>query len=294
MYARVAVQVVRHSDPTRFCGLVGDHLRRDEARHNLHLGLLATLMDEPDKYPRFHLWSVEDEGRTVGMALRTEPHNVVISRPEVDGVVEALADALVAEGAEVPGILGGLPEADELAARWQAATGARVASRTDQAIHVLREIQPPPEPSGAPRPAAPGDLELLVAWHRAFHDEAVPRDHYDEEHSRRWIARRIADDPRNGYRLWDDGEPVCLVGYIQADSGTPRIGPVYTPPAHRRRGYGTALTAHASREQLDRGALYCLLYTDLANPTSNAIYAKIGYRRVCDSAMILFDPPGGG
>jgi predicted GNAT family acetyltransferase len=66
------------------------------------------------------------------------------------------------------------------------------------------------------------------------------------------------------------------------------IGPVYTPPEHRRRGYGSVLTADLSRRLLAEGRAYCFLYTDLANPTSNRIYQAIGYERVCDSAMYEF------
>jgi hypothetical protein len=58
---------------------------------------------------------------------------------------------------------------------------------------------------------------------------------------------------------------------------------VYTPPAHRRQGYATSCVAELTQRQLETGAEFCCLYTDLANPTSNSIYAKIGYRPVCDS-----------
>ena len=67
-----------------------------------------------------------------------------------------------------------------------------------------------------------------------------------------------------------------------------RIGPVYTPPELRGRGYASALTAQVSQLQLDRGRRFCFLYTDLANPTSNAIYMRIGYERVCDSRELAF------
>ena len=69
-----------------------------------------------------------------------------------------------------------------------------------------------------------------------------------------------------------------------------RIGPVYTPPELRGRGYASALTAQVSQLQLDRGKRFCFLYTDLANPTSNAIYRRIGYERVCDSRELAFTP----
>ena len=62
-----------------------------------------------------------------------------------------------------------------------------------------------------------------------------------------------------------------------------RVGPVYTPPERRRRGFGSAVTAAVSERQLAAGRSFCFLYTDLANPTSNRIYMDIGYEPVCDS-----------
>ena len=64
-----------------------------------------------------------------------------------------------------------------------------------------------------------------------------------------------------------------------------RVGPVYTPPAERRRGYAGALVAALSQQLLDTGREFCFLFTDQANPTSNHIYQQIGYAPVCDVAQ---------
>ena len=81
---------------------------------------------------------------------------------------------------------------------------------------------------------------------------------------------------------------MSAVGYGSPTPTGVRIGPVYTPPEFRGRGYASALTAHVSTEQLAAGRSFCFLYTDLANPTSNKIYVAIGYRRVCDSVQYAF------
>jgi predicted GNAT family acetyltransferase len=62
---------------------------------------------------------------------------------------------------------------------------------------------------------------------------------------------------------------------------------VYTPPELRGRGYASALTA-ALTEQLLQRRRFCYLYTDLANPTSNSIYRRIGYRPVTDITLWRF------
>jgi predicted GNAT family acetyltransferase len=89
--------------------------------------------------------------------------------------------------------------------------------------------------------------------------------------------------------LWEDPQPVSLAGFGGWTPTGVRIGPVYTPPELRRRGYASALTAELSAQLLAGGLRYCFLYTDLANPTSNRIYQAIGYELVCDSADYAFD-----
>ena len=61
-----------------------------------------------------------------------------------------------------------------------------------------------------------------------------------------------------------------------------RVGPVYTPPERRGHGYATSLVAELTAERLAAGHAFCFLFTDLSNPTSNAIYARIGYEPIAD------------
>ena len=96
-----------------------------------------------------------------------------------------------------------------------------------------------------------------------------------------------------GLTLWDngDGRPVSFAGRSRRAAGTVRIGPVYTPADHRRQGWGSAVTAALTQAVLDEGAREVVLFTDLANPTSNSIYQRLGYRAVTDRAVLRFDRP---
>jgi hypothetical protein len=85
-----------------------------------------------------------------------------------------------------------------------------------------------------------------------------------------------------GIYLWEDAQRVSLTGYSGPTRNGIRIGPVYMPPEFRRQGYASALVAGVSQHLLDTGRKFCFLFTDLANPTSNKIYMRIGYEPVCD------------
>jgi predicted GNAT family acetyltransferase len=75
---------------------------------------------------------------------------------------------------------------------------------------------------------------------------------------------------------------VSLAGYGSPTPNGMRVGPVYTPPELRGRGYASAVTAAASHRAFASGKRFCFLFTNLANPTSNSIYQQIGYRPVLD------------
>jgi predicted GNAT family acetyltransferase len=89
--------------------------------------------------------------------------------------------------------------------------------------------------------------------------------------------------------LWEDGEPACLVGVGGTTPNGARVGPVYTPPERRGRGYGTTATAAVTRLLLDGGRRFTFLYTDLDNATANRIYPTIGYERVAEVRTVVFD-----
>jgi predicted GNAT family acetyltransferase len=140
-------------------------------------------------------------------------------------------------------------------------------------------IPPDPAPSGHARLAEPADRELLIAWYELFGAEV------GEEHAG---VSTVVDDRigHGGLVLWEDGGvPVAMAGCNRPQAGAVRIGPVFTPIELRRRGYAGAVTADVSRRALAQGA-NVILFTDLANPTSNAIYQRLGYRPVEDRVVI--------
>jgi uncharacterized protein len=277
------VRVVKVADAAEFLDRAAPVLA-DEARHNLILGLAGTLRDDPVLYPEQQLWLVEDDGAIVGAALRTPPYNLFLG-----GGSDAALAALAREtGAGIPGAVGAVPEIDDFVCAYVRAHGITPEPRVRQGIYALDTVVPPAAPPGRPRPATTDDRALLVRWWGEFGIEALGALEQDEEQNGRNIDHKLTTSG-NGIALWEvEGEPVCAVGYGSPTTTGVRIGPVYTPPEHRGRGYASALTAHVSAEQLAAGRRFCFLYTDLANPTSNKIYVAIGYRRVCDSIQYAF------
>jgi predicted GNAT family acetyltransferase len=136
------------------------------------------------------------------------------------------------------------------------------------------------------RDAVSEDRPLLLDWFRAFMDEAIGESP-DAASTAHAVDHRLEADSA-GVVLWEDGPTVSLAAFGNPTPNGARIGPVYTPPERRRRGYASALVAELS-ERLLTERRFCFLFTDLANPTANRIYEQIGYRRVCEAAEIVFE-----
>jgi predicted GNAT family acetyltransferase len=261
-------------------------LLADEARHNLMLGLAGTLRDTPDLYPERHMWLVLDEDRPVAAALRTPPYNLILGQPESDAALGEIADAVA--GQELPGLVGATPEVETFAELWAARTGATPTVGMRQGVYALDKVESLPTVPGEPRVATMADRELVLRWWIAFAEEVFHEGGPGVDRAELSVDHKLSS-PDAGILLWEDeGETVSLAGWGGPTPNGIRVGPVYTPPELRGRGYATAATADLSRRQLASGRRFCFLYTDLANPTSNAIYERIGYRRVCESAEYRF------
>lgn len=281
------MDVHRLADPGGLLERAGPLLLADEARNNLALGIVGTLRTQSTRYPEHRLWLVEEDGRAVGGALRTPPYGLVLFPAAAAGALEALAGAI---DEELPGVVGAVPEVDEFARLWSGRRGVSHATRFEQRIFALERLIPPRPCTGAPRVAEERDLPLLVEWLRAFAVEALGEADPDEDTLRSTAEHRLAAADGD-FVLWEDGgTPVSLAAHGSPTPNGTRVGPVYTPPEARSRGYASAVVAHVSAEQLASGRRFCFLYTNLANPTSNKIYADLGYVPVCDSRQIEFSP----
>ena len=275
------------TDLAAYAARVLPWLERDPVESNVLCTSMGARLDGsgPADPQLLLAWLDRGDGSVAGAALRTPPSYLLLPALPA-GAAAALADRLHAHGAEVPGVRGPVRAADTFADTWAARTGARPEVRFNERLYRLGVLTAPDRVPGTLRRATEADLALLVEWTVAFEDEAGLTRGPDVEAA---TARRAAS---GRLHLWTvDGTPTCVVGSHCAAGGVVRIGPVYTPPAHRRRGYGAAATAALSGQLLDAGARACILYTDLANPTSNAVYQRIGYRPVSDHRTWRFGGP---
>jgi len=274
-----------------FLAAAEDHLRSEPVLNTVPLTVLSSLRHSGlsaygDRPPAFG-WHESPDGTIDCTFLQTGPFPMLLSALP-PGSAASLIEALrggpgLPAAANVPE----LAEARFLTA-WTTATGGTGTARMRSRLHRLAGLVPPdPAPAGTARVAGPDDRDLLVRWHEDFASEA--------ESAAGENAARTVDDrlSHGGLMLWEaDGEPVAMAGSTRAVAGVVRIAGVYTPPAHRRHRYGGAITAAASQAAQDAGAAAVVLSTDLANPTSNALYARLGYQPVADRVVLELTAEG--
>jgi predicted GNAT family acetyltransferase len=238
-----------------------------------------------DAGPRDRYWTVVEADQTLGIAMHTPPHSVFLARMPAPAAV-ALAHSLAETSPGLPGVSGELHAVAAFADKWTERTGQGSSTAVLMRMYRLAELTFPREIGGRSRPAAQGDVEVVAGWLEAFHHEAQP--HAPIADWRGLAEQRI----RAGqFRLWEDEkQPVSVAGFSNAVEGVSRVGPVYTPLGQRRRGYGAAVTAQATAAAINAGAKHVVLYTDLSNPTSNAIYQTIGFRDDHDAEERTFHP----
>lgn len=237
-------------------------------------------------------WAVvrDASGDVAGVAMRTAPFPPypLYVLPMPDEAARALARTLHERGEEVGGVNGALPATGVLADEVARLQGGAAAIHEHTRLFELGDLVEPAPVPGRLRAAGPHDVDLCVAWFRAFATAAAEQagrpgeESSQDHHNREEMLDRIATQR---VWLWEDeaGEPVHLAGFNPPSFGVARVGPVYTPREHRGHGYATAAVAAVSRMLRDEGARVCL-FTDQANPISNKIYEALGYRRVVDMA----------
>ena len=134
------------------------------------------------------------------------------------------------------------------------------------------------------RKATMEDKEVLKDYRRKFSEEALHETVSEED-----LENKFERHFSMGYYLLEkDGKIVATASSNRHLTKGKSIGNVYTPKEERGNGYAYNLVYRISKEFLDSGMEYCVLFTDDSNPISNHVYEKIGYERRADTMEILF------
>ena len=272
----MTIRVESGTDASAVLERAGDFLGRRPVANNLILTILHArrVLPEPGRY-----WVAWDGEGVVGVAMQSPPDFPAVLTTMPDAAVSAIASAVAAEGVLLPGVNADATTASRFAGEWTELQPTGATPYNGLRIYELTELSSPRVASGVLRPAGEEDEDLVLKWMQAFSEEAGEPSMAVEVARRRLRARQLW--------VWDDAGPVSLAGHTLPVHDVVRVGPVYTPVDLRNRGYASACVCALSRHLVDHG-LRCILYADLANPVSNSIYRRMGYRAVVEILRYRF------
>ena len=284
---------VIYGDVRAFYGDTHEILLQDEVKNIIMLGNMLIGVDGRDRTgwrdsANWFMAAVKDGGRIVLTVLMTPPMNLTLYETgniQDDGALDTLIGGIPAD-IPVPGVMAEKSLALRFADMYKNARGIGWSVTRDQRIYALTDVAEAYLSGGYTlRPAADSDMSFLPYWIHGFNTDCHMQTGALED-SAQTAMRHIN---RGSLYILEDGKTaVSMAGNNRNMVTAGGVGPVYTPPYFRNRGYAGACVARLSRRILNGGKKCCVLYTDLANPVSNSLYQKIGYRAVCDSAVISF------
>lgn len=262
------MEVIELHDARQARERAGSFLTAQPVQHNLPLTIIEQSIEHGLDGT---FWLVVDAAEVVGFALESPPGFGAVLAPMPTALAHLLAESITPT---LPHVVGEAGTAAAFAGRWTECHSVAVTGIDGQRLYELTDLQAVTSTQGSLRLARADDRDTLVAWVDAFVEDAdvVP------VHAEQLIDARIE---REQFWVWDDGGIVSMASASVAVAGVARVQYVYTPRDRRGAGYATACVEHMSRVLTDRG-LRCVLFTDMANATSNAIYRRIGYEAVAE------------
>lgn len=221
-------------------------------------------------------------------AIMTPPYNLTLYATDNRVDEEAIAcliDGLGSTPFIVPGVMSETSLARNFASAYARSRKLNFSVTMNQRIYELTEVNPDIPVAGNLRLARESDMSFLPYWIEGFSADCFGKPGLVSPCPESYL-HKISQNAL--YILEDSGTPVSMSMIVREMKAVCGVSEVYTPPYFRKKGYASSCVAGVSKLILERGYRSCALYTDLANPVSNSIYQKIGYKPICDSVQIEF------
>ena len=285
----VIMEITTYLKPKEFLHALQKDPSAVSMENDFMLGLTQMILDDPLHFgSQPFLATVGDSSHIRLAAFRTPPWPLLLYMKDMsdEDLLQEFSQYLLQYHSDLPGINARRELADRFSRIWCEHTKQKWTVKMETRFFVLTQVASVPPSPGYLVKADETYRDLILSWAEAFNNE-TSIDYGSDQ-----LADHVDFTLRSGHAfLWIDEEPVCMTFRERPHERGVAIGFVYTPKNIRHRGYATSCVAEVSRGCLAEGYQYCTLFTDAANPTSNSIYQKIGYRPLCDYAIIGFDKP---
>lgn len=278
------IRIEKINNALSFLKLVKPLLLEKESEYSLMLGIaglrVAKTIDDCIYFVLF------DRNELIGCSVLSKKNFVVTQIPEP--FLLTIANYLKKENYILPGIVGDPATSERFAYIWSNLINCKYKLAMDQKIYQLNEVLLPSNLQGKLINARLDHTELVGKWLFEFSCESLPHEPTTLENSTEFAKQKINNC--DVYLLQSLADELVSMNFVgrPTDHGI-TVSAVYTPKVFRRKGYASAIVAKTSQLMIQNGRKFCVLYTDMANPTSNKIYQKIGYKEVALSKQFIFN-----
>ncbi|WP_214817582.1 GNAT family N-acetyltransferase [Exiguobacterium sp. s131] len=270
-------------DPDHFSDRVMKALLDEEAKNSLMIGVLNNV--KQGIYETFHQFTVEEDGELLAILQVTPPHPlhyIIVKKERSDLLPSFIIPHLLKEEVPFSEVVSERQQAERFGKVWQELTSGSSEMFMSQGLYRLDSVEDIDMATGRMREATMADQAQLEAWYSAFEVESGLRSSPPEKVTK--AVQTMLD--REEAVFWEvDGQVVSCAKRARPTENGITVSFVYTSPSARGKGYARSLVADLSRQLLETKS-FCVLYTDLTNPTSNKIYREVGYQQIMDSAWV--------
>jgi len=270
------INIHNHTDIHLYLQQVKTFLSEKPSENNLSLGILYARQDTTAEENEYFISGMKKD-QVIFTIIKTHHNFIIAGSVEY---IDQISDYLFNHNIRIPCIIGGKNLAIALARRYCSLSKKSWEITMEQMVYRITKLKTIQSSEGALHIATEADLPLVARWLCLFCKEVL--DFMTEEQSLDFAKKGIAE---KSIYLWKTTENVAMVKSARpADKGIV-VNFVYTPVEHRGHGYATSVVHQLSSILLESYE-FCSLFTDAKNPTSNAIYTKIGYEKVGDAAVV--------
>ena len=261
-------------------------LSKHEDLYSLFYGVSQGI--KAGRYENPFMATIEVEDRNVALFQMTPPHPlnlIIIDETKIDDILTLATHELFKRKLPIQSAVGVKSVVTAFSEKWQETTKCKAKLLMDQGLYRLDKVDHSLEKSpGSWRYARKDEAPILENWFKAFEVDtglkSSPLDAIKEKVNQFLEYEEVF--------FWEDkGKIVSMMKKARPSERGVTVSFVYTPHEERKKGYARTMVA-AGSEELLKTYDFCVLYTDMMNPTSNKIYQEIGYQKIADSIHIEF------
>jgi predicted GNAT family acetyltransferase len=131
--------------------------------------------------------------------------------------------------------------------------------------------------------------DVLVKWMKSYDIEALGASKGGSSEKQVEEHESLRFQKNDSWVLLLDGTPVSFSAFNARLTDMLQVGPIWTPPEYRNKGFARLLLAYTLYQEKLKGTKQAILFTD--NPAAIKAYLAIGFKKIGEYRLALLEKP---